>query len=255
MPPYSSSSAISASSLPDRTAMVAAPRPRPKPLRATFGAEMRRSASTCLMMGNDRSNTDHVTRLPVEQEGLRARRLRVGRQVERIECQRGVDQRTLAGEVEHQRAGCLVAVDHDLGVLDGEGVPRPIDLPLDGAALRPSAVGTGTPNQRAARRRLGRRELGLPGELQILGDIEVAIEARLQQVALQRQLHRPARRRCACRRSGRAQPSNASRWPRIVKLPWPATWPLRRPVSSAWMSLIVSELRPRSSREACRGAG
>ena len=73
--------------------------------------------------------------LAVEQEGLRARGFRVWRQVECMERQCGANQRTLAGEIEHERASRFVAVDHDLGVLDGKGLPRPIDLTFDGSGV------------------------------------------------------------------------------------------------------------------------
>ena len=56
------------------------------------------------MRGNDRSKSDHEAVCRSNRKDCERAASAIGRQVERMECQRGVDQRTLAGEVEHQRA-------------------------------------------------------------------------------------------------------------------------------------------------------
>ena len=67
-----------------------------------------------------------------------------------------VDQRALAGKIERQRAGwprcrrSLILASSKASVRRAQ-----LSWPLMAAALSPSAVATGTPNQRAARRRLG----------------------------------------------------------------------------------------------------
>ena len=129
--------------------------------------------------------------LPVEQEGLRACRFHIGREVEGAECQRAVDQGTVAGKVDHQRARGFVAVERDLCVLDGQGLPRPIDLTLHGGGVQAFGIGHRQAEPACSPAQAGSGDLGLAGELQAVGDIEMALEACLQQVSLEGELQRP----------------------------------------------------------------
>src|SRR6185436_863068 len=79
-------------------------------------------------------------------------------------------------------------------ILERQGVARPIDLPFDRSGVEPLGARHRHAEPARTPAHTGRRQLGLTGKLQALADVELTLEARLQQVSLESQLHRPTRR-------------------------------------------------------------
>ena len=112
--------------------------------------------------------------------------------------------------------------------------------PLTEAALSPSALATGMPNQRAMRRTLGVAISAWPDSCRL--SATSICPSRLASSRSLLRLSLAGQRAVRLSAPGVTVVSNATRWPRTVKLPRAPTWPLRRPVTSAWISLIVSQL-------------
>ncbi len=103
--------------------------------------------------------------------------------------------------------------------------------------MRPSAIGTGTPNQRATRRRLGLASSTWPDSCR--SSATSSCPSKLASSRSPFSVSLVGQRACVgFSAGGVSAPSKASRCPRKVKLPLAAIWPLRRP---GQLSLDVAE--------------
>src|SRR5262245_7069222 len=95
--------------------------------------------------------------------------------------------------MEDQSAAGLVAVECHPCVLERQGVAGPVDLPFDGRGVATLGAGQGYAEPARSAAHAGCRQLGLAGELQAFADIQMTLEARFQQVALESELRWPTR--------------------------------------------------------------